>query len=107
LSDEVSRLDGRSAGTLEAIYAAALAPSLWPQALDAIAGYFDDVGAILIYSRSDGSSARSPPDVTVVRDVLGVTLGEARVAALIGSGVFDRERRRTRSALPKRRRAPH
>ena len=57
MSDDASRLDGSFAGTIETIYAAALAPSLWPRALDAIAGYFDDAGAILIYMRSDGSSA--------------------------------------------------
>jgi DNA-binding CsgD family transcriptional regulator len=29
----------------------------------------------------------APPDPTLVRDILGLTLGEARVAALVGSGV--------------------
>jgi DNA-binding CsgD family transcriptional regulator len=33
----------------------------------------------------------SPPDPTVVRDVLGLTLGEARVAALVGTGLSPRE----------------
>ena len=37
------------------------------------------------------SAANRPPDVTLVRDILGVTLGEARVAALIGSGFRPRE----------------
>jgi DNA-binding CsgD family transcriptional regulator/PAS domain-containing protein len=32
------------------------------------------------------SSPSEPPDAAVVRDLLGLTLGEARVAALIGSG---------------------
>ncbi len=32
-----------------------------------------------------------PPDPTVVRDVLGLTLSEARLAALVGSGVAPRE----------------
>jgi DNA-binding CsgD family transcriptional regulator/PAS domain-containing protein len=40
---------------VEAIYDAAPEPSRWPQALGAIAEYFDDVGAILIWHRSDGS----------------------------------------------------
>jgi DNA-binding CsgD family transcriptional regulator len=31
-----------------------------------------------------------PPDPALVRDVLGITLGEARVAALIGSGLAPR-----------------
>src|SRR5262249_35209072 len=33
----------------------------------------------------------SPPDPTVVRDLLGLTLAEARVAALVGSGLRPRE----------------
>jgi DNA-binding CsgD family transcriptional regulator/PAS domain-containing protein len=40
---------------VEAIYDAAPEPSRWPQALGAIAEYFDDVGAILIWHRTDGS----------------------------------------------------
>ena len=32
----------------------------------------------------------SPPDPAIVRDVLGLTLSEARVAALVGSGVSPR-----------------
>jgi DNA-binding CsgD family transcriptional regulator/PAS domain-containing protein len=40
---------------VEAIYDAAPDPSRWPQALGAIAEYFDDVGAILIWHRTDGS----------------------------------------------------
>ena len=32
-----------------------------------------------------------PADPAVVRDVLGLTLGEARVAALIGAGISPRE----------------
>ncbi|MEH2497624.1 DNA-binding CsgD family transcriptional regulator/PAS domain-containing protein [Bradyrhizobium sp. AZCC 1678] len=32
-----------------------------------------------------------PPDPTLVRDVLGLTLGEARIAALVGSGLPPRE----------------
>ena len=40
---------------VEAIYDAAPDPSRWPQALGAISEYFDDVGAILIWHRNDGS----------------------------------------------------
>jgi DNA-binding CsgD family transcriptional regulator/GAF domain-containing protein len=36
-------------------------------------------------------SSVGPPDPSVVRDVLGLTFGEARVAALIGSGLSPRE----------------
>jgi len=32
-----------------------------------------------------------PPDPTTVRDLLGITLGEARVASLVGSGLSPRE----------------
>jgi DNA-binding CsgD family transcriptional regulator len=32
-----------------------------------------------------------PPDPALVRDLLGLTLGEARVAALVGSGLAPRE----------------
>src|SRR5262245_46548159 len=42
---------------IEAIYAAAIAPSRWPDALKALADCFGDKGAILIFKRSDGSSA--------------------------------------------------
>ena len=34
---------------------------------------------------------REPADAALVRDVLGLTLGEARVAALVGSGLAPRE----------------
>jgi DNA-binding CsgD family transcriptional regulator len=37
------------------------------------------------------SEAGTPLDPTIVRDVLGLTLGEARVAALIGSGLSPRD----------------
>jgi DNA-binding CsgD family transcriptional regulator len=33
----------------------------------------------------------TPPDPALVRDVLGLTLGEARVAALVGSGIPPRD----------------
>jgi hypothetical protein len=40
---------------LKAIYDAALDPDRWPDALQAAADCTDDVGAILIYGRDDGS----------------------------------------------------
>ncbi len=42
---------------LDAIYKTATRPEEWPQALTAIAKCFDDVGALLIYQRDDGSFA--------------------------------------------------
>ena len=55
-SKSAGRQENDLSSAIEAIYAAALSPSLWPQALEAIAHAFEDVGAILIYTRSDGSS---------------------------------------------------
>jgi DNA-binding CsgD family transcriptional regulator/PAS domain-containing protein len=40
---------------IRAIYAAALEPTRWPEALQAVASVFGDVGAILIYARDDGT----------------------------------------------------
>jgi DNA-binding CsgD family transcriptional regulator len=37
------------------------------------------------------SKAGDPPDPAMVRDLLGLTLGEARVATLVGSGLAPRE----------------
>lgn len=37
------------------------------------------------------SKAEDPADPAIVRDVLGLTLGEARVAALVGSGMTPRD----------------
>ncbi len=49
-------MDGQAfVSAVEAIYAAASSPARWPEALQVIAGCFDDVGAILIYQRDDGS----------------------------------------------------
>lgn len=45
------------ANAIEAIYAAAASTERWRDALEAIAAYFGDVGANLIYSRDDGSTA--------------------------------------------------
>ena len=39
---------------VEAIYDAATAPSLWPQALQSIADVTGDVGAVMVYGRDDG-----------------------------------------------------
>jgi DNA-binding CsgD family transcriptional regulator len=41
---------------------------------------------LVIDARSD-----QPPDPAVVRDVLGLTLSEARVAAMVGSGLPPRD----------------
>lgn len=46
------------------------------------------VSAIVAVTTSD---ARQPADPTIVRDLLGLTLGEARVAALIGAGIAPTE----------------
>lgn len=49
-------MDGqRFVCAVEAVYGAAATPSLWPAALQTIADCFDDVGAVLIYQRDDGS----------------------------------------------------
>lgn len=37
------------------------------------------------------ASPRNAPDPTIVRDLLGLTLGEARVASLVGLGIAPRE----------------
>jgi DNA-binding CsgD family transcriptional regulator len=50
-----SSRDCRLLRAIEAIYDAAPDPARWPQALGAISDYFDDVGAILIWHRTDGS----------------------------------------------------
>jgi DNA-binding CsgD family transcriptional regulator/PAS domain-containing protein len=45
----------RFVAAVEAIYDAAAQPSNWPDALQMVAGVFDDVGANLIWARDDGS----------------------------------------------------
>lgn len=45
----------RLIAAIESIYAAAADPSCWPSTLAFIASCFDDVGAILLYGRDDGS----------------------------------------------------
>ena len=47
-------MDSKFVAAVEAIYAAAAAPHLWVEALQAIADSFGDVGANLIYRRDDG-----------------------------------------------------
>ena len=54
MSRQVSS-DPRLLRAIEAIYDAAPDPQRWPRALGAIAEYFDDVGAILIWHRDDGT----------------------------------------------------
>ncbi len=48
-------MDSKLVTALEAIYAAAPEPSLWPQALQSIADVLDDAGAILIWRRDNGA----------------------------------------------------
>jgi DNA-binding CsgD family transcriptional regulator/PAS domain-containing protein len=55
---------------VEAIYGAAAQPSKWPDALQVVAGVFDDVGANLIWARVDGSFGAlvSPGLASAARD---------------------------------------
>jgi DNA-binding CsgD family transcriptional regulator len=48
-------MSDRFVHAVEAIYASAAEPSRWPLALQAVADVFDDVGAILIFGKDDGS----------------------------------------------------
>jgi DNA-binding CsgD family transcriptional regulator len=48
-------MDERFVTAVKEIYATSLQPSHWPQALQAIADCFGDVGTILIFSKDDGS----------------------------------------------------
>jgi DNA-binding CsgD family transcriptional regulator/PAS domain-containing protein len=59
-----TRADLKFIHAVEAIYDAAPDPSRWPQALQAIADVFGDVGAILMWRRDDGSFG------TIVSDTL-------------------------------------
>lgn len=45
----------RLIAAIEAIYASAVDPSRWPSTLETVTKCFDDIGAILIYGRDDGS----------------------------------------------------
>ena len=46
--------ESRINDAVQAVYAAALTPTVWPEALDKIAKVFDDVGAVIVYEREDG-----------------------------------------------------
>lgn len=63
-------MDGRFSTAVEAIYDAALDPSQWPEALQAMADCFGDVGAILIWQRDDGGFGTivSPSLIQAQRD---------------------------------------
>lgn len=52
---EGERAEDRFEAAIEAIYSAAAAPSHWPQALQSIADCLDDVGALMLYQRDNGS----------------------------------------------------
>ena len=51
----ITDFDSRLADAVGAIYATAMAPDLWPQALEKVAAVFGDMGANLFYIRDDGS----------------------------------------------------
>lgn len=53
--DQIREGGDRFVAAVEAIYDAAAQPSNWPDALQMVAGVFDDVGANLIWVRDDGS----------------------------------------------------
>ena len=54
-SREYGPSESRLLKAIEAIYDAAPDPLQWPRALGAIAGCFEDVGAVLVWRRDDGS----------------------------------------------------
>lgn len=49
------RIEERVDDAIDAIYAAATSPGLWPYALHAIANVFGDAGTLLVYQREDGA----------------------------------------------------
>lgn len=65
-----SRMESLFVTAVEAIYAAAPNPALWPTALQAIADILGDVGAVMIYGRDDGlfGAVDSPSIDAMVRD---------------------------------------
>jgi len=69
---------------VEAIYDAAPDPSRWPQALQAIADTFGDVGAVIVYGREDGGfGAFASPNIQAMvleygRDFKGQDLRSIR-----------------------------
>jgi DNA-binding CsgD family transcriptional regulator/PAS domain-containing protein len=62
--------DDRTIKAIEAIYAAAGAPGLWPPALDAIAACFDAVGTVLMMQQPGGAM------ITIASPVLTETVRE-------------------------------
>ena len=54
----------------------------------AIERFLTNVRAMILVAPS---SASDPLDPTIIRDIFDTTLGEARVAALVGSGLPPRE----------------
>jgi DNA-binding CsgD family transcriptional regulator len=55
MSESARAAAGKFLAAVDAIYTAATEPALWPQALQASADVFDDVGANLLWRRDDGS----------------------------------------------------
>jgi DNA-binding CsgD family transcriptional regulator/PAS domain-containing protein len=62
--------DDLFSSAIEAIYNASVDPQSWPSALQAIADFFGDVGAILLWRRDDGSfgSVASPGVLEAQKD---------------------------------------
>lgn len=56
--------------------------------LGAGGGPLSNVAAMVLVVNFDD---RAPPDASLLRDLLGVTLGEARLAALVGTGIAPRQ----------------
>jgi DNA-binding CsgD family transcriptional regulator len=75
---------------IDAIYAAAAVPAQWPEALDAIAAVFGDVGSLVIFQRSDGSFGTivSPGLEAAQRDYVeaGWSRADIRMARAIERG---------------------
>lgn len=55
---------------------------------DLLAETFGDVHAMVLFLVP---SAREPVDPALIRDMMGITLGEARIASLVGAGLSPRE----------------
>lgn len=56
-----------------------------PQRLSAAEAFLGQARAIVLVR--DLQPGSHPPDPALVRDVLGLTLGEARLASLVGTGI--------------------
>jgi len=76
-------INRQKAGRPLAVYVLPMAPSSHPAAQ-----FLSHGRAIML---AIDPKAGSPPDPSLVRDVLGLTLGEARVAAFVGAGLTPRE----------------